>query len=396
MTTPLAEYGGGRRRFPAFPSQKEVRRNMLCTVGIALLGCGTVGDSVAERLLDERDAIERRSGLSYELRGVAVRDLSKRRRIDRRLLTNDALGLVEDPRVDVIVECIGGTSAAVELVERALERGRSVVTANKDLLATQGPRLRALASSRHAGLRYEAAVCGAVPIVRMLEESLAGDRVEAICGVMNGTCNAILTAMESGAEYDEALCDARARGYAEADPSNDVDGIDAAHKLALLMQLAFGLAVLSPRLPVSGIAGITKREIARARMLGYRIRLVAAARRDAAGVAPLLVPEGHPFAAVSGPENIVRVLARDAGPLVVRGLGAGGVPTASAILGDVVTSLRAIAQRHDLALAQPLDAAHDIAPLFAELVRHPELPRYPLWDDSILDAPVSHARRAHS
>ncbi len=369
---------------------------MLCTVGIALLGCGTVGSSVAQRLIAERDAIERRSGVRYELRGIAVRNEGKPRGVDASLFTRNALALIDDPRVDLVIECIGGTHEAGDFVERALERGRHVVTANKDLLATHGPRLRALAQVRGSGLRYEAAACGAIPVVRMLEESLAGDRIDAIAGILNGTCNAILSAMENGAEYDEALRDAQARGFAEADPSHDVEGIDAAHKLALLMQLAFGLAIITPRIGASGITGITKRDIARAHMLGYRIRLVAAATRRAAAVAPVLVPQSHPFADARGPENVVRVVARDAGTLALHGHGAGGAATASAVLGDVVSSLHAIASHRDVVAHLPLEPALELAPLFADLPRLPELPRYPRWDDSILEAPVSLEQRALS
>ncbi len=376
---------------------------MESTAGIALLGCGTVGASVAERLLHERDAIERRSGVRYELRAIAVRNTTKPRvaAINPRLFTTDVRAAMDDPHVDLVIECIGGTSDAAELIERALERGRSVVTANKELLATQGPRLQALAASRRAGLRYEAAACGAIPIVRMLDDALAGDRIDALAGVVNGTCNAILSAMEAGAEYGEALAHAQARGYAEADPTSDVEGHDSAHKLAVLMQLAFGLAIISPRIRHAGIADVTKRDVARAQMLGYRIRLIAAAARNHNGafadVAPVLVPQDHPFADVSGPENIVRVVARDAGPLIMRGRGAGGAATASAVLGDVVTSLRALAERHDLARrAYALEPALHVAPLFADLPRHSELPRYAQWDDSCLEAPVAHEHRAFS
>ncbi|HET9029326.1 MAG TPA: homoserine dehydrogenase [Candidatus Aquilonibacter sp.] len=375
---------------------------MECTVGIALLGCGTVGTPVAHRLLEERASIERRTGVKYELHGIAVRDAQATRSgLNPGLFTADARALVDDPRVDLVIECIGGTNDAAELVERALERGRSVITANKDLLALAGPRLHALASARGAALRYEAAACGAVPIVRMLDESLAGDRIDALAGVMNGTCNAILCAMESGAEYEEALSHAQAAGYAEADPTNDVDGHDAAHKLAVLMQLGFGLAVISPRIRRNGIAQAGKRDIARAQMLGYRVRLVAAATRTSRGaladVGAVLVPCDHPFASLSGPENIVRVHARDAGSLVVRGDGAGGPATASAVLGDTVAALRAFGERHDLARrARPLEAALDVAPLFTHLAHHHELPRYPLWDDTILNAPIAHEYRAFS
>jgi homoserine dehydrogenase len=380
---------------------------MQCTVGIGLLGCGTVGASVAVRLLHERDALERRSGVSYDVRAVAIRDERKTRPSSLRtdLFTRDARAIVDDPSVDLVIECIGGVTDAAELVERALERGRHVVTANKDLIATQGPRLHALAASRGVSLRYEAAAGGAIPIVRVLDEALAGDQIQAVAGVLNGTCTSILSAMEAGAEYKDALAEAQRLGYAEADPSSDVDGHDATHKLALLMQHAFLLAVISPRVRRSGIAQISKRDIARAHMLGYRIRLVAAAFQNGYGVsaevAPALVPADHPFACAKGAENVVHVLARDAGALCLSGRGAGGFPTASAVLGDVVTTLRAIAERHDAGRTRPrLGPALDVAPFFAELPHHNELPRYPVWDDSLLEqlarAPVSHATRALS
>jgi homoserine dehydrogenase len=372
---------------------------MDCTVGIGLLGCGTVGASVAQRLLSERDAIERRSGVRYKLQAIAIANPSKARpaSIDPQLFTKNARAVIDDPRVDLIIECIGGTRDASELLEYALERGRTVVTANKDLIATQGPRLFALAHSRGARLRYEAAACGAIPVIRVLDDALAGDNVHAFGGVVNGTCTYILSQMERGEDYDVALARAQELGFAEVDPTADVEGLDAAHKLALLMQLAFQMAVISPRLRRSGISGVSKRDVARAQMLGYRIRLVAAATRNANGasgeVAPVLVPEGHPFAAASGPENVVRVVSRDAGALLLSGTGAGGFPTASAVLGDVVTALRDIANQR--AVHYPaLNPALDIAPLFADLPRHPELPRYPLWDDSLLEAPVSQVETA--
>ena len=376
------------------------------TAGIGLLGCGTVGAAVADRLQRSRDLIGRRSGVGYELRGVAIRDTEKTRprSLDAQLFTRDARAIVDDPQVNLIVECIGGTTDAAELIERALERGRHVVTANKDLIATQGPRLGALAAARGVTLRFEAAVAGAIPIVRTLTDALAGDRVTAVAGVLNGTTTAILSAMEAGKDYAAALAQAQRDGFAEADPISDVDGIDAAHKLALLVQLAFGLAVISPRIRRTGIATIAPRDIAAARMLGWRIRLLAAAVRTSAGaiaeVGPVLIPETHDFARTSGPENVVRVSARDAGVLMLRGTGAGGAATASAVLGDVVTVLRAIGQRPDLARrgrTAELDPAIAVAPLFATLPRTSELPRYPLWNDAYLtDAPASPAPLAYS
>jgi homoserine dehydrogenase len=367
---------------------------MKTTVGVGLLGCGTVGSHVADRLQRERDAIERRSGVRYELRAIAIADSLKRRSsaLERRLFTRDARSVIEDPHVDLIIEVIGGTTDAAELVERALERGRHVVTANKDLLGEHGPRLQALAASRHAALRFEAAVGGAIPVIRTLDESLAGDEVLSIGGVVNGTCTSILSAMEAGAGFGEALATAQRLGYAEADPSNDVGGTDAAHKLAILIQLAFGLAVISPRIRRTGISEITQRDVAQARLLGLRIRLVAAALRTPLGVsaevAPVLVAEDHEFARTADAENVVCIGARDAGTLVLRGAGAGGAATSSAVLADVVTILRGLGQGRVLDIrprSRALEAATRVEPFFERLARLPELPQYPIWDDRLAD-----------
>jgi homoserine dehydrogenase len=237
--------------------------------------------------------------------------------------------------------------------------------------------------------------------VRVLDEALAGDEVRSIAGVVSGTCTSILSAMEHGTEYAEALSRAQSHGFAEADPSNDVEGVDAAHKLALLIQRAFGLAVISPRIRHTGIVRIGRRDIARAQMAGHRIRLVVAAVRTDKGVlaevGPVLVPENHVFAQTSGIENVVRVLARDAGPLVLRGSGAGGAATTSAVLGDLVSILRGIGERHNFAhrgRTNVLEPAMDVAPFFAWLQRSSELPQYPLWDDTLTDAPAQRASLA--
>lgn len=368
---------------------------MNVTVGIGLLGCGTVGANVAERLHHERDAIERRSGVRYELRAVAIENPSKERpdSLDRRLFTRDARSIIDDPRVDLIVELVGGIGDATEFVERALDRGRHVVSANKDLFGTQGPRLAALAASRGAALRFEAAVGGAIPILRVLGEALAGDCVLSVMGVLNGTCTAILSGMEAGIEFDDALAAAQRRGYAEADPSSDLDAGDAAHKLAIIAQIAFGLAVISPRIRRAGISMVTQRDVARARMLGLRIRLVGAAVRTDTGlraeIAPVLVPEAHEFARTQNVENAVNIVARDAGPLRLGGSGAGGVATTSAVLADVVTILRGLREGHDFGVrgkADVLRPAIDVEPFFERLARVPELPQYPLWDASAIDS----------
>lgn len=346
---------------------------MQLTAGIALLGHGTVGRAVAERLRANADAIERRTGVRCELRGVATGR------------SKDAVAWIDDPHVDVVIECVGGTDAAAEYVEHALDRGRHVITANKDLIGTQGPRLLALAASRGVSLRYEAAACSAVPVVRVLNEALAGDRVDAIAGVLNGTTTAILSAMENGADFAEALAAAQRDGYAEADPHSDLSGADAAHKLALLVQIAFRSAVISPRIRRHGIAAVTAGDVTRAGELGYRIRLVAAAVRTPNGaraeVAPLLVPDGHPFARTAGIENVVRIGARDAGVLWLHGAGAGGAASASPILGDLISTLRERGRSGVPASAPRFEPAIEVAPLVDALARTPELPAYPIWNE---------------
>jgi homoserine dehydrogenase len=336
---------------------------MESTVGIALLGCGTVGGGVADLLSARRAHIERRSGVSYEIVGIANR-------------SRDPLALVDDSRVDVVVETIGGTGIALECIERALDHRKQVVTANKDVIATQGPRLRALAAARGVTLRYEASVASAVPIITTLDQALAGDDLIEIGGVLNGTCNFILGKMREGHSFNEALAQAQQAGYAEADPRNDVQGIDAAHKLAILIQHAFGLPVITPHIRHRGIAGVTSAAVRRARQHGYELKLIAYARKAhtqlVAEVGPVLVPFTHPFARVNGVENIIRVTGASAGPLLFSGAGAGREAAASAVLGDIVAALRAIAERHNTRVVNAgaqqtpaVDAAFDRFPAFA-------------------------------
>lgn len=324
---------------------------MQLSVGIGLIGCGTVGAAVAQRLLARQQDIEANAGIRFDLRAIAVRSPERARgTLAQHLFTADARSLAADPALDVLVECAGGTGGEIaELIEAALERGAHVISANKDLIAAQGPRLQAIAAACGGMLSYEAAVCAAIPIVRVLSQALAGDEVFSVAGVVNGTTNAILCAMENGSDYAQALADAQRRGYAEADPSSDVEGHDAAHKLALLAQLAFRCSVVSAQISRRGISHLTARDIARARAMGHRIRLIAAAKKTPRGitaeVTPVLVREDHPFAQTSGAQNALRVVARDAGTLLLSGQGAGGAATASAVLGDVMSALRAIGQR---------------------------------------------------
>ena len=312
--------------------------------GVGLLGCGTVGSGVARRLLASHPGL---------IRGIAVRDPRKPRDVAWDSFVDDAFDVVDDPGVRVVVECIGGLGLARELVLRAIARGKDVVTANKDLIATEGPWLAAFAARTGASLRYEAAVGGAIPIVRALGGSLADEDVLEIGGVLNGTTNFVLDAMESGAEYGEALAEAQRLGFAESDPRSDVDGHDAAHKLAILAGLAFRRPAVSTAFARRGIGAISREDVRAGAERGLRLKLVAVARRVPlrqaqgdidvieAGVTPAYVPEDHPFARARGAENVVRVLGRGCGPLVFSGAGAGGDATASAVVADVLAALDA-------------------------------------------------------
>jgi homoserine dehydrogenase len=337
-------------------------------IGIGLLGCGTVGGGVAHLLTANASAIARTGGAGFVLRAIAVRDAAKARPgvSDPTLFTTDAAGLVRRDDVSLVVECIGGTGIAADLVEAAILAGKHVVTANKDLLATQGPRLAALADANGVTLHYEAAVGGAIPIVRALRESLAGEDVLEVGGVLNGTTNFILSEMTRGATYAGALAEAQRLGYAEADPTSDVEGIDAAHKLAILMQLAFKRAVTSPLIARRGITAVTRDDVSFGMRMGWRVKLIACARSAAtleASVTPAYVPERHPFADPVGAQNCIRVIGRASGSLTFAGSGAGRDPTASAVIGDIIAALRSAAGiRADSPVLAPV-AAQAIAPL---------------------------------
>jgi homoserine dehydrogenase len=318
---------------------------------IALLGAGSVGSQVAALLLEHGDELSERVGAGLELVGVAVRDLDAPRSADipKHLLTTDARSLILG--ADIVVELMGGLEPAREYLELALNSGADVVTANKALLATHGPELFEIAEQVGAQLYYEAAVGGAIPIIRPLRDSLAGDRVRRILGIVNGTTNYILDRMDTGGDsLEEVLADAQRLGYAEADPTADVDGYDAAQKAAILASLAFHTTVPLEAVYREGILGVTSADVAAARASGFVVKLLAVCERlvdpetgvegVSARVHPALVPLDHPLAAVHGANNAVFLEAEAAGSLMFYGAGAGGVPTASAVLGDVVSAAR--------------------------------------------------------
>ncbi|HEY0186412.1 MAG TPA: homoserine dehydrogenase [Cellulomonas sp.] len=319
---------------------------------VALLGCGVVGTEVVRLLARQAGDLAARVGAPLELVGIAVRDVDAERDpvVDRALLTSDAQGLVE--KADVVVEVVGGIEPARSLLLRAIEHGAAIVTANKALLAQDGPTLYAAADAAGVDVYFEAAVAGAIPLVRPVRESLVGDRVQRVLGIVNGTTNYVLDRMATdGLDLDAAVAEAQALGYAEADPTADVEGFDAAAKAAILASLAFHTRVSLDDVDRTGITGVTADDVAWAGRTGHVIKLLAIAeRRTAAGadgaegvqvrVHPALVPAAHPLAGVRGAFNAVFVEAEAAGELMFYGRGAGGAPTASAVLGDVVSAAR--------------------------------------------------------
>ena len=310
---------------------------------IALLGCGTVGAQVVRLLHDSADDLAARVGAPLEIAGIAVRRPSRLRDlpVDGALFTRDAAGLVAREDVDLVVEVIGGIEPARSLLVSALRAGKGVVTANKALLAEDGAALHEAAAAGGADLYYEASVAGAIPLLRPLRESLAGDDVRRVLGIVNGTTNFVLTRMdETGAGFAEALDEATALGYAEADPTADVEGFDAAAKAAILASLAFHTRVTAADVHREGIPEVSAADVSSARAMGCVVKLLAIAERegDAVGVRvhPAMIPRTHPLASVREAYNAVFVEAVSAGQLMFYGRGAGGAPTASAVLGDLV------------------------------------------------------------
>ena len=308
-------------------------------VSIGLLGCGAVGGGFVELLGRERERIRAREGVDLQIKRILVRDATRRRpNINPALLTTSALDVLDDG-CDVVVELIGGVHSAGAYVRRAIERRRHVVTANKALLAECGRELFLAAGRQGVRIGFEASVCGAIPIVRALRRGLAGDRVEEIGGILNGTCNYVLTRMEQDdMELGDAVRLAQKRGFAEADPSLDVEGHDAAQKLRILAELAFGPQAV--RLRVHGIGDVTLGEIEQARARRCVVRHVASARRVAGGVELRVerreLPESHPLAAIRDETNAVLLRGRAVGEMLFVGKGAGALPTAAAVLADVI------------------------------------------------------------
>jgi homoserine dehydrogenase len=316
------------------------------TLKIALIGCGNVGSQVARLLREESDELAVRIGARLVIAGIAVRRLSHPRPgVDPALLTTDAMELATRPDVDIVIEVVGGIEPARSVLLAAMKNGKSVVTANKALLAEYGEEIHAASRAFGTDLYYEAAVAGAIPLLRPLRESLAGDTVQRVLGIVNGTTNFILDKMDSsGADFSESLEEAQALGYAEPDPTADVEAFDAAAKAAILASLAFHTRVTASDVYREGITEVTAADIASAKSLGRIVKLLAICERSGDGVAvrvhPAMIPRSHPLATVGGAYNAVFVEAKSAGQLMFYGAGAGGTPTASAVLGDIVAVAR--------------------------------------------------------
>jgi homoserine dehydrogenase len=315
-------------------------------IRIALIGAGTVGSKVASLMLEQSADLEARSGAPLVLVGVGVKDANKQRPgIPKELITSDVSSLLAKD-IDILVEVMGGIEPARTYILDAMSRGISVVTANKELLARDGATLAAAAEKNNVDLYYEASVAGAIPLLRPLRESLVGDRVKKVLGIVNGTTNYILTKMdETGASFEDALAEAQKLGYAETNPSADVDGHDAAAKAAIVAQLAFHTRVTIDDVYCEGISKVSAKDVKAAKEMGFVIKLLAIAERldeesIVVRVHPAMIPRSHPLASVREAFNAVFVEAEAAGSLMFYGRGAGGAPTASAVLGDLVAVAR--------------------------------------------------------
>ncbi|MCC7122449.1 MAG: homoserine dehydrogenase [Gammaproteobacteria bacterium] len=318
-------------------------------VRIGLLGLGTVGGGTVTVLRRNALLIAARAGRTIEVACASARTLDKPRSVDLRGITlhADPQAVVDDPTIDIVVELIGGIEPARGLVLRALANGKHVVTANKALIALHGNEIFAAAQARGLMVAFEAAVAGGIPVIKVMREGFAGNDIQWLAGIINGTCNFILSAMsDEGGDFDEVLAEAQRLGYAEADPSFDVDGIDAAHKLMILASLGFGIPLQFAKVHVEGIRRVSREDVAFAARLGYRIKHLGIARRQAQGIElrvhPAFVPARAPLANVNGVMNGVMVRGDAAGPVLLSGAGAGAEPTASSVVADLVDVVRAL------------------------------------------------------
>lgn len=320
-------------------------RKNVHTIGIAIIGCGTVGGAAAVMLTRDRELIAGRTGLTLDLKYIVDKNFANAEKLglDKKLFETNLDRALEDEGVSTVVELVGGTTIARDITEKALRAGKNVVTANKALIAKAGPELLALARKHRVTLSFEASCGGGIPIIRALYDGLAANRIDALYGIVNGTCNYILTRMiDKGQSYEASLAEAQRDGLAEADPTLDVSGMDSAHKLAILASLAFGKKVDLDTIPVDGINSLKTMDVEFGNQLGYVVKLLAMASRLDGGlclrVRPVFISREHPLAWVSGPFNAISVYGHATGHTMYYGRGAGGSPTASAISADIIST----------------------------------------------------------
>jgi homoserine dehydrogenase len=318
-------------------------------INVGLLGCGTVGTGVAKILLENKDLISSRVGAELKLKYVADLDPARDRGInfDEGVFTGDAFKVIDDPETDIILEMIGGEKTAKDLILRAIENKKQVVTANKALLASCGNEIFRAAAAKGVDVAYEASVGGCMPIIKTLRESLAGNHVKSMVGILNGTCNYILSKItDDGSRFESALSEAQANGFAEADPTLDIEGLDTAHKLAVLNSIAYGMEINFKDIYIEGISKITPLDIEFAGQFGYRIKLLAISKNRGdsveARVHPTMIPFQNLLSNVNGPLNAITVSGDAVGDILLYGLGAGMMPTASAVISDTVDLARNI------------------------------------------------------
>jgi len=316
-------------------------------INVGLLGCGTVGTGVAKILIENRDVIRSRVGADLNLKYVADIEMQRDRgiRFDDGVFINDAYKVVDDPNIDIIIEMIGGEGVAMDLILRAIDNGKPVVTANKALLAVHGNAIFKAAMEQGVDLAFEASVGGCMPIIKSLRESLVGNHIKSMAGILNGTCNYILSrSTDDGSSFEAVLAEAQKKGFAEADPTIDIEGIDTAHKLAILTSLAYGMEINFKDIYIEGIANIAPIDIDFAGQFGYKIKLLAISKNVGnavdARVHPTMIPFHNPLSSVGGVLNAITISGDAIGDMMLSGYGAGMMPTASAVVGDTVDLAR--------------------------------------------------------
>ena len=352
-------------------------------INVGLVGFGTIGSGVVKLLDESREIIRARVGAEIVLKKIADKDLTRKREVevDSALLTGDASEIFDDPDISIVIELVGGVDGARALVLKAIEAGKNVVTANKAMISTCGAEIFEKAARKGVDIGFEASVGGGIPVIKALKEGLAGNRIESMYGIINGTANYILSTMtHEGRPFDEILKEAQASGYAEADPTYDIEGVDTAHKLAILVNCAYGTSVALDDVYTEGISTITPLDIQFALEFGYRIKLLAIAKeregRVEMRVHPTMIPAEHPLATVEGVYNAVHIVGSAVGSVILYGKGAGMMPTASAVVGDVIDICRNMRQGVSTRVAPLSYLPENLGPIENKEIHELDVPYY--------------------